>query len=123
MRLRGDSESDRTRVASTPVDTCYMPIQPACQRLSIAPGEGLLQVFVNCLLKPAKRSDRAVVVERQQLHHLHGADMFYRVHPELRVENTRPAHAAGAAEALRRRIGGRNLKSQAELVFARSERK
>src|SRR5262249_44158359 len=100
---------------------CCLDIQPSCQR---GMARGLVnksgQVLIDRAFEAAQRSNRAVVIERQQLHHVHAADMPYRIDPEFRVENTCPAHTARAAETLRRRIVGGDLKSQAEFVLARA---
>ena len=45
----------------------------------------LFQLPIHDLLEPAQCANRPVVVERQQLHHVHGADVLHRIDPELGV--------------------------------------
>ena len=58
----------------------------------------LAEVAVHQLLEVAQRPEGAFIIEGQLLHHLHGADVFHRINPELGIENARPTQAAGAAE-------------------------
>src|SRR5262249_41476301 len=91
-------------------------------QLTINVGGGRLgQVFVYRLFEATQSTDCSIVVERQQLHHVNSADVFNRIHPELRVEDAGPAHAARAAEAFHRRVIRRDLKSQTELILASAE--
>src|SRR5215467_14049247 len=80
------------------------------------------QIFIHRLFEATQGTDCSIVVERQQLHHVYSADVFNRIHPELRVEDAGPAHAARAAETFHRRVIRRDLKSQTELVLAGAER-
>src|SRR5271168_1278887 len=82
----------------------------------------LPEVLVNQFLEAAEGPDSAVVVERQHLHHLHAADVFDRVDPELGVEDAGPAHAARAAELGILRIVRRDLKTEAEFIVSGAER-
>ena len=92
-------------------------------QLTISVGrERLGQVFVHRLFEATQSTDCSIVVERQQLHHVNSADVFNRIHPELRVEDAGPAHAASAAKTFHRRVVRRDLKSETELILAGTER-
>jgi hypothetical protein len=80
----------------------------------------LPDVLVHRLLEVTKRSDSAFVVERQNLHHQDDTDVAHGIDPELGVVNTSPAHAAHAAELCILRVAGRDLKTEAELIIART---
>ena len=83
----------------------------------------LSQVLVHRLLEIAQRSDGAVVVERQHLHHHDDADVLHRIDPELGVVDACPAHTARAAELCVLRVVGRDLKTETEFIVAGSEGK
>ncbi len=59
---------------------------------------GSPQIPVCRLLKVSQRSDSAVVIKRQQLHHLNTANMHDRIDPEFGVEETCPTHASRTAK-------------------------
>src|SRR4029078_9132426 len=77
---------------------------------------------INSLFEPSQRPDRAIVEKREQLHHVDATDVFDVIDPEFGIEDAGPAHAARAAEAFRRGIVCRDLKSETELVLAGAER-
>ena len=83
----------------------------------------LVEALVHERFEIAQRSDGAVIVERQYLHHLNAADVLHGIDPELGVVNAGPAHAARAAELCVLWVAGRDLKTEAELVVAGAERK
>jgi hypothetical protein len=68
-----------------------------------------------------QRPDCPLVVERQQLHHLHGGDVPLRVDPELGVEDAGPAETARAAQSAAAFARGRDLEAEPELVPAGAE--
>src|SRR5262245_48291201 len=125
---RGRSTTERFRTAPSPVRTtqCSTPRGHYSCRWASRPGRTrsspLLQLPVHRFFESTQRADRAVVVERQQLHHVDAADLFHRIDPELGVEDAGPAHAPRAAEAFGPGIVGRELKAETELVLAGAER-
>src|SRR5258708_4534789 len=83
----------------------------------------LPEVLVDQLLEVAQRSDRAVVVERQHLHHHDAADVLHRINPELGVVNAGPTHASWAAKHCVLRVAGPDLKAETEFIVTGSKRK
>src|ERR1051326_1496891 len=79
-------------------------------------GKRLWKILVDRFLESSQSSDRAVVVKRQQLHHVDAADVLYGIDPEFRVEDTGPTQTARTPERLHRRVVRRDLKTQAEFV-------
>src|SRR5690242_20434962 len=80
----------------------------------------LWKALVHQFLEIAQSPECAVIVKRQQLHHLDGANVRYRINPEFRVVDAGPAQAARAAIFCVLRIAGGNLKPEAELVVTRA---
>src|SRR5688572_11713263 len=122
-----ESPVESTNTAARMTDTrralhISRPPSSATQRAANV-DPALFELSVCRLFESPQRADGAVVVERQQLHHVHGADLLDRIDPELGVEDAGPAHASRAAEALRCRIVRRDLKPEPELVLAGPERK
>src|SRR5207249_11325277 len=64
----------------------------------------------------------AVVIERQDLHQNDGSDLPFRIHPKVRVVDSRPGIAAKRTQVRVVLIRSRDLKSKAELVLSGTER-
>src|SRR5262245_18095353 len=71
----------------------------------------------------AKRADRALVVERKELHEQHATHLPSRIDPKLRIEKTGPTQPSGAAIVLPLLAFGSDLETEPKLIVPRTERK
>src|SRR5262245_15213233 len=82
-----------------------------------------LDVPIDEFLEIAQRSNCAVVVKREELHHHDATDVACRIDPELSIENAGPAQAPRAPELLVLFVLRRDLKTESEFVVAGAQRK
>jgi hypothetical protein len=82
-----------------------------------------VDILIHRPLEVSQSPDGTIVVEREDLHHHHAANVLDGINPELSVVDTRPTQASPTAELSVLLIASRDLKSKAEFIVTGTKRK